>query len=105
MGRQAPGRRADMLALAFQRNQAYCSGIVQQPSGAVSPKTPPPATPRAVRVGDRIRWLGRCWGVERIQYHPTFGRFFACTSEDDGSFELISEKGADGNYEVLEDAA
>jgi hypothetical protein len=57
--------------------------------------------PRVVTVGTRILYLGRTWTVDRINNHPRWGDFFALTAEDDGSYELISAVGADGNFEVL----
>jgi hypothetical protein len=54
-------------------------------------------------VGSRILWLGRIWTVDRINYHPMLGDFYALTAEDDGAFELISARGCDGNFEILAD--
>jgi hypothetical protein len=52
-------------------------------------------------VGTQLRYMGRIWVVDRINYHPRWGDFYALTALDDGAYELISAQGADGNFEVV----
>ncbi len=57
--------------------------------------------PEAIEPGMHVRWMGREWHVDRIYNHPRWGHYFACTAEDDGSYELINLNGNDGGIEVL----
>jgi hypothetical protein len=61
-------------------------------------------TPSAIEPGMHIRWMNKEWHVDRVYNHHRFGRFFACTCEDDGTYELINVNGNDGPIEVLEAA-
>ena len=96
---------ASIYALDGAKDSVYGSPVLR-PLHTVSVGGPVPASqivsPTLVYTGCRIRFLGRTWTVDRINYHPRFGDFFALTAEDDGSYELIGARGCDGQYEVLE---
>lgn len=55
--------------------------------------------------GARIRYFGEVWTVVAIYSHPLFGEFWRLESEESGRYDLISAKGSDGNYELLETVA
>ena len=57
-----------------------------------------------VEAGDRIRWMGGQWTVDRILYSKSFKVFFSCTDVD-GNLEFIDADGSGGGYELLPPAA
>jgi len=75
--------------------------VVALARDAVSSKTSSLASPpRAVRVGDQIRFFGQEWTVAAIYPHPLIGEFFRL-ERGEGEWDLISARGHDGNYELL----